>query len=328
MDKFSDNCLNFFEIYLKNSIDINAKFYCGHTLLTYAVQRFCNDLVKILLQDSRLLINEPGTQKLATPVYVAVDAGNEEALKMLLENPSIDVNKPSLSGFAPIHLAASYMARPNLNGNKEKNSVSLETRKNILQQLLNFPEVDVLMATQDERNASCVNFSLPSEYFPYSFELFILIQTYFKNKYVQKAAEIFSIFGVNFSTINTNFDENNKPYVSIEVSQVSTECYILKMLKKYEILINKIKIQYILNEYSNVDVESDLIGVLRLSDDLSCLSVDLYEFEYFCQYLQHNLPKCLVTKKPFSTLFNGDDFYKAYLLPNESSLALARVDSN
>eukprot|EP01083_Nonionella_stella_P186306 681702_1 len=93
------------------------------TMLVDAVEREDISAVRDLLSISETDVNQESGDYGRTALHVAVQVANIEILKLILEHPNVNVNKPSNNGEAPLYWAA-------FNGDSEVVRILLRIHRN------------------------------------------------------------------------------------------------------------------------------------------------------------------------------------------------------
>jgi ankyrin repeat protein len=81
---------------LEKGVDVNAENEDG-TILQMAIEKKDHDTIAALLKDPKIDINALGGEDGRTALYCAVDAGNQEVVKLLLDRGA-DINEPCGNG--------------------------------------------------------------------------------------------------------------------------------------------------------------------------------------------------------------------------------------
>ncbi len=84
---------------------VNEKSITGKTPLTLAVETGNTQIVKAILDTDNVDINQ-GNIYGFTPLLLAIQTNNAEIVKLLLKNKNIDINKANIHKFTPLLLAA------------------------------------------------------------------------------------------------------------------------------------------------------------------------------------------------------------------------------
>ncbi len=111
--------------------DFNSTLKNGDTYLTLACKNNSIKTVKSLLKSDKIDVNKPNSKGF-TPLYAAIDSGNSNIVKLLLNRPEINPSK-IVHGTDVLHLALS------------KNNID----KEVLELLLNHPNTNVNQTDTD-----------------------------------------------------------------------------------------------------------------------------------------------------------------------------------
>ncbi|AXI23982.1 Ankyrin repeats containing protein [Cardinium endosymbiont of Sogatella furcifera] len=109
---------NVLAIILKNSVNnsfitalINAQDNDRNTPLIMATQEGNQDMVKLLLEQPNIDVNKTNREG-NTPLMMATQKGKEDIVKMLLKQPNIDVNKKNIEGNTALGMAVKNKKHP------------------------------------------------------------------------------------------------------------------------------------------------------------------------------------------------------------------------
>lgn len=337
----------FFNSFINNYCtkeDLNWQGYVGRTPLLYSIEQFCNGVVEILLRNPHVLVNECSMEDNKSPVFMAVDFGNREALSLLLSHPKVDPNIKCTLGVAPIHIAAHYILTHEGDSAAVKNNqsrvyiISLEERIKILIELIHSPFVNIFQLSQEGTSSSFLSLlnlktNWPNEYQNNEFQNYpILLRENLWNKFCFKGADIFPLFCTSYDHLNPSIKNGAQFSTVIDMHKLINNVGIRKniglwfqQLSKVNGNLKTLQLQYISRDiyprdFTQLSEHNNVVFLIRFSKNLDeFVYVDILDFEHFYNQIHRDFKHPITFQGLTSSVFqfSNPDYDKVLVLSRE-----------